>query len=406
MHIAILGPTHKSFISSFLPNINSDTLPEGILSAPFIGTIIEELLLNKHTVTAITCAPAENNDYSVKRFKSNNFEWIVVPTRRHSVRFNGNKIGRILDFYRLERRNMIRCIKDVNPDIVHAHWSYEYAGASLSSGYPHLVTIHDNAIKVLSFFKNFYRFCRLLMSEIYLRRAKHVSTVSPYMLLYAKKRCENTRIIPNPTAIDTNNLYINSLIDLKLISLRTPRVIMINNGWDNRKNGINGLLAFQLLKKAFPQASLHLFGQGCEVGGAAHQDANLIGLYDVNYYGLVPHKILKEELNKAHLLLHPSLEESFGVILIEAMAVGIPAIGGIKSGAVPWVLDNDLLLVDVTNVSSIALKMENLLSSSSIYKEIAVASYQNVLYRFSASAVVKQYMRYYEEIINISEYKL
>jgi hypothetical protein len=50
--------------------------------------------------------------------------------------------------------------------------------------------------------------------------------------------------------------------------------------------------------------------------------------------------------------------------------------------------------------------MENLLSSSSIYKEIAVASYQNVLYRFSASSVVKQYMSYYEEIINISQYKL
>jgi glycosyltransferase involved in cell wall biosynthesis len=399
MHIAILAPTHKSFIADFLPNISSDELPEGILSAPFIGTIIREFLLDKNTVTAITCTLAINNDYSIKRFKSDDFEWIVVPYRPHSVRFNGSKIGRILDFFLLEQQNMIKCIKEVHPDIVHAHWSYEYAGAAVNSGYPHLISVHDNAIKVFYFFKNFYRLCRLIMSEVILRKASYVSTVSPYMWLYTKHRCQNAKIIPNPTLVNTNLTEINSLISKKTNSLNSPSIIMINNGWDDRKNGKNGLLAFQLLKKTIPNASLHLFGQGSEVGGAAYKDAKSIGLDNINYYGLVPHKILKEELSKAHLLLHPSLEESFGVILIEAMAIGIPAIGGIKSGAVPWVLNNNLLEVDVTNAKSMELKMLELLSDPIIYKKVATACYGNVLNRFSVISVVQQYMDYYQEIL-------
>lgn len=273
MHIAILAPSHKSFIYEFLPDIKSSELPEGILSAPFIGTLIKEMLGMNHVVTAITLTKALNNDYGIKRFKSGNFEWIVVPYRPHSVRFNGRKIGRILDFYHFERFEMIKKIKEICPDIVHAHWSYEYAGAALKCDYPYLITIHDNAIKVLFFFKNIYRFGRLIMSELYLRQSNFVSTVSPYMLDYSTQRCLNTRIIPNPTKISFNYEIIKSFIAKRSMSLALARIIMINNGWDKRKNGKNALKAFQLLRIKLPNVSLHMFGHGSEIGGLAQKDA-------------------------------------------------------------------------------------------------------------------------------------
>lgn len=399
MHIAILAPTHKSFISDFLPNETLAELPDGIASAPFVGILIEELLNLNYSVTAITLTQAINGDYTTKSFKSHNFEWIVVPFRPHSIRFNGNKIGRILDFYRFEIREMTRCIKKIKPDIVHAHWSYEYAGAALNCSIPHLITIHDNAIKVLFFFKNIYRLGRLFMSELFLRKARFVSTVSPYMWDYTISRCKNAQIIPNPTRFNLDYQIIKSQILEKSNSLITSRIIMINNGWDNRKNGLNALIAFQLLKINMPNVSLHLFGQGSELGGPAYDDANSIGLESINYYGIVPHKKLLEELSNSHLLLHSSLEESFGVILIEAMSLGVPAIGGKKSGAVPWVIDNDYLCVDVTNPREIANKIYDILIDNKLYQSVAISGFSNVLNRFSSKIVVRKYLEYYEKIL-------
>jgi len=97
--------------------------------------------------------------------------------------------------------------------------------------------------------------------------------------------------------------------------------------------------------------------------------------------------------------LHTSLEESFGVVLIEAMSQGIPAIGGEKSGAVPWVIDNSDLLVDVSNPLAIKNKIIQLFDNQETYKEIALKCYNNTLSRFSAEVIVKLYLKYYNDIL-------
>ena len=102
MNIVIASPSDSSYISRFLPNVNKEDLPKGYTGAVFIGTIISELLRQGHVVTAVTTSIAINNDYSVKYFTNNNFTWIVVPSRPHSFRMNGLKLGRILDFFNLE----------------------------------------------------------------------------------------------------------------------------------------------------------------------------------------------------------------------------------------------------------------------------------------------------------------
>lgn len=399
MHIAILSPSDRSFISKFLPNIDADILPEGYFGAPFIGTIIEELLSLNHRVTAITTTKAKNEDYEVKKYNNGNFTWIVVPSRPHSIRNNGRKMGRIVDFYSLERKSIVKSIKEICPDIVHAHWSYEFAGAAIKSGFPYLVTIHDNAFQVFRYFKNGYRFGRLLMSEQILKKVKFASTVSPYMLAYAQKRCRSVKIVPNPTVISAGISNVELLINEKLESLSAPRILMINNGWDARKNGLSGLQAFAQLHKIMPNATLHLLGNGTEINGLAFKDVQNIGLKNVVFNGAVSHKKLIEEIKLAHLLLHPSLEESFGVVLIEAMSFGLPAIGGNDSGAVPWVLNDARLLVDVSKPTQIKDRLSEILNDKTLYKEIAIKGYQNVVTRFSSEKVVKEFLDYYENII-------
>jgi glycosyltransferase involved in cell wall biosynthesis len=401
MHIAILSPSDNSFIINFLPNKTLDNLPIGYCGAPFIGTIIDELLKLNHQVTAITTTLAINNDYTIKEFSFGHFKWIVVPQRPHSFRMNGKKMGYILDFFAHEQKQMVDCLQKISPDIVHAHWSYEFAGAAIKSGIPYLVTVHDNAFQILRFFKNLYRFGRLLMSEKLLNQVRFASTVSPYMLPYVNRKCSAVRVIPNPTVIEIVASAIDDFIVIKSQTLNTPRFIMINNGWDKRKNGITGLLAFKKLQQQFPIATLQLFGQGSELNGEAHQDILKLQLKNVFCHGAIPHHQLIEELKKAHLLIHPALEESFGVVLIEAMSFGIPVVGGIHSGGVPWVIQDEQLLVDVTNASEMGTKLTELVTDADKYRQLSRKVYDNVLTRFSVKTVVHDYLCYYHDIIKV-----
>jgi glycosyltransferase involved in cell wall biosynthesis len=400
MHIAIIAPSHKSFISNFLPNINFDLLPEGYFGAPFIGTLINELLERNHTITAITTTKAINGDYTIKKYNHLNFTWIIIPFRPHSFRFNNNKLGRIVDFYKYEQKKILNTISDLNPDFIHAHWSYEFAGPAVNSGIPYLVTIHDNAFEVFRYFKNMYRLGRLIMSEHILRKVKYASTVSPYMLDYVNKRCKSTYVIPNPTVIKINKDDLEFKLISKINSLNSPRILMISNFCDASKNGKIGLLAFQQFQNKFPDASLNLYGSGTEENGLVHKEVKLLKIKNVFFNGPIPHEELLEVFNKSHLLIHPSLEESFGVVLIEAMSYGVPVIGGLKSGAVPWVINNQQLLIDVTIYEEMAIKMIDIMTNTSLYKNLAIKCYNNVTDRFSSNEVVVSYLDYYEEIIS------
>lgn len=400
MKIAILAPSDKSLIKEFLPNYNFEKLPSGYSGAPFIGTLIKELLLLEHNVVAITTSTASNNKYEIQQFTYENFTWVVVPSRPSSIRMNGRKLGRILDFFALEQKNMLKSLMEFSPDIVHAHWSYEFAGAAINSGFPFLITIHDNPFVIFKYFKNLYRFGRLIMAEKNLKKVAYASTVSPYMLEYANKRCKEVQVIPNPIQIKFTLDQIIHNAEIKSKSLDTPRIIMINNGWDQRKNGKKALMAFKILQKQIPDASLHLFGGGSELSGLANQEATKLGIDNVFFHGTVSHEKLFFELKESHFLLHPALEESFGVVLIEAMSSGVPVIGGMKSGAVPWVINDQKLLVDVTNVNTIADKLFEIINDATLYKAKSIEGFHNVVNRFSSSIVTKEYLDYYEYILS------
>lgn len=399
MKIAILAPSHKSFISQFLKNIEPQDLPEGYFGAPFIGILIKELLNQGHEIIAVTTTVSKNRNYEISEYSNENFHWVVIPARKRSIRPNGYKLGRILDFFAFERNQIKKIIQKYDPDFVHAHWSYEFAGAIKNNKIPHLITIHDNPYQVLKYMTNFYRFGRLLMSEWVMHNTKFASTVSPYMQQYAAKRCKELRIIPNPVQVNLLQADILNSIELKIPYLKTnPKLIMVLNGWDKLKNGRKGLIAFKKIKEKIPGASLHLVGNETGLNERAWKDAKHLDLNDVVFHGTISHSMLLSELKSFHLMLHPSLEESFGVVLIEAMANSVPVIGGKDSGAVPWVVNNNRLLADVNDVNDIVNKSLRLLSNTDDYKNAVIEGYNNVTKRFSAEAVVRQYEAYYNSI--------
>lgn len=91
---------------------------------------------------------------------------------------------------------------------------------------------------------------------------------------------------------------------------------------------------------------------------------------DILLCGYIPNSELPAVLNQATLFLYPSLRESFGIPLLEAMACGVPVITS-NTASMPEVAGNAAAFVDPFNPHTIAEKIEELLNDEQQRIELA-----------------------------------
>ena len=97
------------------------------------------------------------------------------------------------------------------------------------------------------------------------------------------------------------------------------------------------------------------------------------------------------------MVLHTSLEESFGMVLVEAMSYGVPVVAGKYSGAVPWVVEDGGLLVDVSNLDEIVEASHQLLSDQALYQKISRRALEVVQQRFPIQKIADDYLELYQK---------
>lgn len=396
MKIGIAGPISTESIARFV-DADVGMLPVGYRGAPLLGTLIGELLARGHRVSAYTTSadlPLDLKQPVVAAGKQ--FKIYYAPQRKHSLRMNGRHLGRIVDFFGLERQYLDQAIRMDAPDVVHAHWAYEFALAAIASGRPHVVTCHDAPLKVLKFMPNLYRFGRYLMARKVMATASALTTVSPYMRDLIGR--DEVSVIPNPLppAVAQQKFDAHRKIDCA-----APVVVMVANGWGKLKNAAAGMLAFAELRTTLAGARLKLFGSDFGVGEAAHcwAVANKVDA-GVEFVGKLPYETLLREIAKGDVLLHPSLEESFGMVVAEAMALGVPVVGGRASGAVPWVVGEGGVVVDVTNVDAIVKALKQIVSDSKNWQRLRAEACQASQRRFGPNVVADAYERLYRQQIS------
>ena len=153
-----------------------------------------------------------------------------------------------------------------------------------------------------------------------------------------------------------------------------------------------------------PDARLLLFGHDYAPGGPAETWArqNHVNA-GVEFAGPVPNRSLLRRLaQEADVLLHPALEESFGMAVAEAMALGLPVVGGKYSGAVPTLLENGRVgeLVDVRSPEKIADALRDLANDSVRREQLGAHAFESALQRFSGDVSIGQYEEIYRRILN------
>lgn len=394
MKIGIAGPISSENIAQFL-NGDIKDLPRGYSGAPFLSTLIGALLKRGHSITAYTTSSdlrfSERFIATGERFKIS-----FCPMRPRAFRYDNGHLGRAADAFRLERAALRQAMLDDAPDLVHAHWTYEFAMAAIESGLPHLITCHDAPQVVLRHAPNPYRLVRYFMARRVLNQAQYLTAVSPYL----KQKLEGyarapLSVVPNPLPMHPVHLAASGR---KCDPMR-PCIAMVLNGWGALKNPQPALRAFAALRRTFPTAELSIMGIDYGPGGKAESWAQSQGLAQgVHFMGPQPYPILLSKLTMSDLLLHPSLEESFGMSIIEAMSLGIPVVGGQASGAVPWVIGAGGLVTDVTSATKIETDLAYLISNSSEYERCSEAARTRALENFGADSVAAAYESIYLDV--------
>lgn len=401
MKICIAAPVATIDVTQYLDEV-PPSAPLGYGGAPLTGVLIGELLRRGHDVTAITVDYAMPRGAKSVGLRGKQFEFRVLPGRRRAFRFNGMSPGRALDLWRVERRLIAQTIIECQPDLVHAHWTYEFALGAIDSGLPHLITCHDAPGVILRHTRSPYRALRYLMAKEVLHKAVHVTAVSSYMADAARRLgAKQVAVVPNPIA---------DFVLAKGYARQRPlsrRVAMVCNGMQRRKNVETGMAAFASFRRQVPEAQLHLFGLDMGPGEKAQQWAESHGAAaGMDFRGPMPHRALIDELASMDVLLHPALEESFGVVIAEAMALGLPVVAGATSGAVPSVIGPvdpvhgcaAGLLSDVASSEPVHVALAS--AFDNLYSTRSMLAIREAHLRFSSSVIVDAYAAQYLQILD------
>jgi L-malate glycosyltransferase len=389
--VGMLGPIELAqFRDALELDPSADGLPSGTGGTP-VGLLSRELLDRGRRVVLATLDPIVEDE-------------LVLEGPNLKICFGAFRPNRAHDFFAAERAFLTRVMRRERPDFVHAQWTYEYALAAQASGLPHVITAHDAPLNVLR--HNFipYRIARTLMAYRVLSRAKRVVSVSPYVakhlsrfMLYRGRR----EVIPNgmPESLFASHVGLRGS--------GPPTFASILQGWGGRKNGKVAIEAFAEVRRRQPDARLLLFGYGHGPGEGAEGWAARRGLTaGIEFAGEQPYGTVIERLaREVDVLVHPALEEAQCMVLIEAMALGVPTIAGQASGGVPWTVDDGKagVLVDVTDPSAVAGAMERLASDDKERREWAERGRELATRRFHIGRVADAYERIYSELLGGSE---
>lgn len=389
MHIAILAPIATRDVLAEPTRRRLGAYPQGRAGAPLISHLIREYLDRGHRVLALTTDTALPDDAPPFVVEEGRLTFVIVPARKRIFRPNGRRMGRVADFFRFERLGLLALLRQYQPEVVHAHWTYEFALAALAYDPNALVTVHDNARVIFGYLRNLERLFMLGMARWVFRRGRRFTAVSPYMADSVQPWTKSkVAVVPNPVQLPERNF--------RALPPPTPVVSVVVNGWDPRKNSPAALLAFREFQRQHPEARLWAMGTAFEPGKEAAAFCRENDIPNVDLLGPIPHAEVLARIARSSLVLHTSLEESFGMVLAEAMSYGVPVVAGKTSGAVPWVVGEGGLLVDVTSVGEIAAALHRLLTEPGLYDRLSEVAVRNVESRFSIQKIADDYLTLYK----------
>lgn len=320
--------------------------------------------------------------YRIK--KGNHVNDIHLLIRRSFLFFNQVQIFFIL-FYETIKRG-----KKFSPDIIHANISYPGAfWAFLVSVFlkrPYLVSEHTKLTN------NYRSSIHKWLTNFGLRRAAEIITVG---------RKHNEDFIQ---CLNRTPSIIPNIVNLKKFTLinretRSPVQIGFVGNMETPVKGTDILL--QALAQLKIDYQIQIAGKG-KLLPAYKKLAGTLGIESKCVFcGFLPHSEVKLFLEKIDFIVCASRYETFGLLLAEAIACGIPAVATKCGGPEDFIDDSNGLLVPPENTTALAEAIEKMASTFKQYDKASMR--EKIIRQFSEECFLQKIKPLYDSVLKHSK---
>lgn len=200
--------------------------------------------------------------------------------------------------------------------------------------------------------------------------------------------------------IKVANIIPNSLPFYTAESSSLDKKQIITVGRLSEQKGFDLLVsAWSYIAKKHPNWEIHLYGEG-ELENELKKSITQNGIED-SFIIHKPVKNIKEKYLESSIYVMSSRFEGFGMVLIEAMACGVPCISFDCPHGPSYIIEDgeDGILVENGNVEQLAEAISTLITDTDKRVAMGKAAKQNVL-RYSQENIMKQWESLFYKLTN------
>ncbi len=199
-------------------------------------------------------------------------------------------------------------------------------------------------------------------------------------------------------------------IDVEHFSHDVPPIDAFNDGKFNilfvgrmeKRKGFDYLLkAYKHVKREFPDCRLIAVGPGVRLRNKYEKQANRSGLDDIFFTGYVAYSDLPRYYKTADIVCFPATgRESFGIVLLEAMAVGKPIIASDIAGYA-GILTHGIegLAAPPKNEGKLAEAIITLMNNKPLRRQMGNNGRTKAL-EYDWADIARRVLDFYQEILN------
>ncbi len=302
-----------------------------------------------------------------------------------------------------EQVKLPQLLKKIKPDILHctANTAPLFISTKL------VTTIHDVIyMESVNFsgsgYQNFGNLYRKFIVPKIARKAKIIITVSEFEKKVISKRLKvpenKIRVIYNAVNPQFKIIDREILIPFKNQYQLPDRFILHFGNTAPKKNTVGVLKAYSLYSRN-NKNNFSLVITDCSKDyiesllKEINQPELIKKIHILNY---IPFTEVPLLYNLAKVFLYPSLRESFGMPVVEAMACGIPVITS-NTSALPEIAGGAAVLVNPHNATEIAEQINMLINEPELYKNYMEKGLNNIR-RFNWNEAAKKTLEIYKEL--------
>jgi len=301
-------------------------------------------------------------------------------------RFDLKALGRIKDLLRQEAI-----------EIVHTHgYKSDFYGliASKMAKVPVVTTLHGwtGHNKMVRFYEK--------LDLWMVKKMNHIVSASPAIVEHLKISGLDGKASFVPNAVDTEKFAPDKgKRDLRNeFNLGDALVVGTVGRLSIEKGHIYLVKAFKEIRSAIPSIKLLIVGKG-NLRQDLENEAKKLGIEkDVVFAG--PQKDIPSAYGSMDIFVLPSLTEGLPLVLLEAMAMGLPVVAT-KVGGVPYVIDGkEGILVPPGNIEELKDAIISMARDANLRRSSGEEGRRKVLSVFSLEVFYQKYINVYKSVLN------